>query len=675
MLTSAEAGDIAAVRQHTREVITNACKAENPVLVEAPPNSGKSTTAYKLPTFTDYQITYLTSRTDLYEEIVDGCEEEADLSYEVIPSPHRDCPTFMDNNHGSAPTVRRLYRRGRSGASLHYDDDVYTPCRAGNSDCPYIETWERIRDNIDSIDVLIGNHKHTYPSRYIDGRVVILDEFNPDPFLEVYPSDIGADKRDTATDIISHFLDQLREAEVEDFPTDIFTDVTDVLENRSNPVARARAIRWFQEHGITREKVQKYDFYEINNRPHQPTYLIAPFLTCSLFCMRKLTPGIEVAPSPDNDALREGWKKTDVDEKWKCVRDRNSGSLFALRPPDLSDAAQVVGLDGTPTVVLWNLIFAGDTEFTHRQVLRRQDFQKYLQSLNISTVQIGDGMHHYAGGNMNPKDGDRFTAIHAREQESLALISTKAVLKKYDRRGWLNRYVKRPSEEVDEDSDYSRLARHYGTLLSSNAFKSEHVGAVFGSPFPGRDVVKRWAALCGKGVVPEGTGEEKSFGEFGDKIYHHFTHNQVVQAVLRFGRDKSVWKDGGATVYISTEALPEWFEPEIRMTVEAGSKGALVIEELVQAKWSEDRSSLASQTVKTLEQRIAETPDQEAVSDTFIRDVLKTLQSSSIITVEEDKGRGGATLYTWDDDRHIRETPAGDEVVFTDDKVYILDTP
>lgn len=522
MLTFAEAGDIDAVRQHTREVITNACEAENPVLVEAPPNSGKSTTAYKLPTLTGHQITYLTSCADLYEEIVDGCEEEGGLSYEIIPSPHRDCPTFKDENYGPEATVRRLYRRGHSAAEIHYDTDVSTPCWEKNSDCPYMKTWRRIRNDSDSIDVLIGNHKHSYPSRYIENRVLILDEFNPDPFLEVYPSDVGADERDAAADIISHFLDQLREEEVEDFPVDTFNDVTDIFENRDDPAARARAIRWFQEHGISRESVREYDFYEVNNHPHQPTYLIAPFLTCSLLCMQKLTPGIEVAPSPDNDALQEGWREIDVDEEWGCVRDRNTGAMYALRPPNLSDAAQVVGLDGTPTVELWNLIFARDSEFDHRQILAREDFQNYLRSLDISTVQLGDGMHHYAGGNMNPKDGERFTAIQAREEKPLALISTKAVLEKYDRRNWLDKYVKYPPEDLDEDSDYSRLVRHYGTLLSSNAFQNEHLGAVFGSPYPGRDIVKRWAALCGHGVVSEGRGEEKTFREFEDKIFLSF---------------------------------------------------------------------------------------------------------------------------------------------------------
>lgn len=109
------------------------------------------------------------------------------------------------------------------------------------------------------------------------------------------------------------------------------------------------------------------------------------------------------------------------------------------------------------------------------------------------------------------------------------------------------------------------------------------------------------------------------------------------------------------------------------MTVKSDGKDSLVIEELIRARRNEEHPALASQTVRTLEQRIAENHEREGISNTHIRNTLNTLQSSGIIEVKEDKGRGGAALYTWDDDRHIRKTPTGDQVVFTDDKAYLLD--
>ena len=73
--------------------------------------------------------------------------------------------------------------------------------------------------------------------------------------------------------------------------------------------------------------------------------------------------------------------------------------MYNLQPPDLTDAAQVIGLDGTPTIELWNLLFAPETEFDHQQVVSRDDLIAYLKSsMNMSLVQMGGGMHPYAGG-------------------------------------------------------------------------------------------------------------------------------------------------------------------------------------------------------------------------------------------------------------------------------------
>jgi hypothetical protein len=47
----------------------------------------------------------------------------------------------------------------------------------------------------------------------------------------------------------------------------------------------------------------------------------------------------------------------------------------------------------------------------------------------------------------------------------------------------------------------------------------------------------------------------------GNTVYKHFVHKQVLQAVLRFGRDTSVNK---AIVYVNTAALPDWVEVDNR---------------------------------------------------------------------------------------------------------------
>jgi len=87
-------------------------------------------------------------------------------------------------------------------------------------------------------------------------------------------------------------------------------------------------------------------------------------------------------------------------------------------------------------------------------------------------------------------------------------------------------------------------------IKSSNEFKEEPLGVVTGMPHPGYDVVQLWAGFCGEAVEFNDIGDadvEESLSELGERIQEHFVHNQVVQAVLRYGRDESVYENEGTT--------------------------------------------------------------------------------------------------------------------------------
>jgi len=55
-------------------------------------------------------------------------------------------------------------------------------------DCDYMEKMETIDEEIESIDLLIGHHSHCKRRQYIRDRIVIIDEFNPGPFLQSFPN-------------------------------------------------------------------------------------------------------------------------------------------------------------------------------------------------------------------------------------------------------------------------------------------------------------------------------------------------------------------------------------------------------------------------------------------------------------------------------------------------------
>jgi len=93
-------------------------------------------------------------------------------------------------------------------------------------------------------------------------------------------------------------------------------------------------------------------------------------------------------------------------------------------------------------------------------------------------------------------------------------------------------------------------------------------------------------------------------------------HNQVVQAVLRFGRDESVHENGGATVYISTYALPSWFDVTNELEVSTiGEKEEAIIEQLYEAFATDDEDTFSYQSAKSLMKRAETTNLEDSVSE------------------------------------------------------------
>jgi len=123
------------------------------------------------------------------------------------------------------------------------------------------------------------------------------------------------------------------------------------------------------------------------------------------------------------------------------------GEMYALTPPDLSDAAQIISLDGTPTIELWNLLFAPESGFDHQQVIDREDFPTYLRSsMNMSLIQIGDGWHPYAAGNIS-NSTQTGLLLFKRMKKTLRTNFDKASAREISELGLLDTFVKRTNSE------------------------------------------------------------------------------------------------------------------------------------------------------------------------------------------------------------------------------------
>lgn len=655
MLDGEEISDVDTVRKHTETLIQEGARADSPILVEAPPNSGKSHTAYRLTIDTESPVTYLSGREDLYEDAIKECEaheqfrEPGDIdasgsyTYAKIPSPHRTCPTFAGDNDGPTQKVKRLYQRGLTGQQIHEEYVDELPCHSPFSPCRYVKKRERLEAQGETADLLIGHHTHSYNDTYVDDRIVVLDEFNPSPFLREFS--VTADNG-RPSELIPDFIRQASEAE-EDFPTTTVEDLTACIENRGSESARETVFEWFSEHGASREAAKaSYSFFSISDYRYNQTHFSAPFLLLALFSMDQVSAGFERAP-PRTDApeVLDTWMEADVPANRIAVRNRNTGAMYLLDPPDLSSAQQVIGLDALPTIELWDLLFAPETSFDHRQVLAREDYTTYLRNaLNMRIIQMGDGRYPYSGGRVSDLDETRFAAVAEREDEPFALISPQQALNTYDRQGLLDRYVQGSSSIENWNHDSSNAALNYATVRSSNEFANEPLGIVSGAPSPGDDVIQRWAALCGYAAEPTTTDNGKSYGEQADRIFQYFVHHQVVQAILRFGRDEDVWRNEGTTVYVNTTALPDWFDADGELHVVTESKTRTILNQLrVAARPQTDL--LPVQTVASL----ADNLDHD-ISTEHIREVLQTYHDRGFVRVRENAGPGAADQYIWAED-------------------------
>ncbi len=658
------------VRSQTQDLIREACRSEDPVLIEAPPASGKTYNAVRLAT-QGYNVLYLAGRTDLYSQAETEVEQlkneegAEEITVETIPSPNRHCETFQNNNSGDTQKAKRLYAKGVSAKELHIKrNNISMPCHTEDSPCEYIKKRNNLNSNSSSIDILVGNHQHAYNPRYLLDRVVVFDEFNPSPFIERFPSG-DSNLSDDPSELISTFLQS-----VDEIPLDTITDIIEARVRKGEDYKTT--LDWFIERGAGQQTVKKV--LDINSSPYNTVHKLSGFLTCSLLTMEKIGPDMEIAYDP------ELWEDLGVNSDLRCVRDRNSGEILVLDPPSLETAKQVVGLDAVPVKRLWNIVFG--CEFDKKQVLERETIGRYLrEGLEIDLVQVTEGRHPYSSGRISPRDLQRLALVRTIEGRKFPIISRKRALENYQSKNWFRKCI-----EPAENGENNYRAQNYGSVLSSNRFKNESIGFISGNPYPGDHVVKRWCALCGESTQPNRNDDETGRTELqfntdmGEKIYRHFTHDLVFQAILRFGRSPEESNET-SRVYVNTSASPEWLSPR-QLTIDDwynATKRVIVVEELISAFDSDDRQSW--QTVKTLHESINKRLEStesgpDSVDKEWIRDVLQDHKLRECIEKDLGAGWNGADLFRWNGEDNLKQAvgifrPA-DHILVTDSHAMFL---
>lgn len=563
----------AEARTRVQNEIRAAVESRTNTLVDAVPSLGKSYGLIQVAAETDEPLTVLTSRHDLYDQYGEWCNE-AGLSYYELPSFFEACDT-ASGEHGKMwqTRVRGLYNAGVTASEIHRDARQYfgepLPCEGH---CGYKSAWDF---EAAEYDVLVGHYSQSYNPNVVANRTVAFDEFPADSLM----TELDASRVNSA---VSTFLDT-RQA----IPFGTAADLTDARGTSEASSALSNLTVERDTRALTGDTQEE-------NAAHA----LAPLLVAILLDAEDLGNGFEASTTVNG------------------VRNRESGNVTILTPPDLVEANTVLALDGTPERSLWERSLGVDLE--HRQILSDYERQEYIRDeLGLRVVRTSNNVRPYSSGTwVNiPRDTALFDEI-GDNHESAGLVTSKSALAEYGLVG-----DDGPAHGVDD-------TLYYGNMKGSNEFADKTAGVVSGSPHYGDAFVKRWAALCGEAAERgEQNGVNLDYGStVGNDALRLMRESQVAQAALRFGRNGQ-----GATVYVNTSAVPEWLPVAAEGTVGKASSGLKAVLSVVKGLPPAETFT-ATEVVKEV-----------ACKRQQVNNHLKALEKHGYIEGERHSGR--ATLW------------------------------
>lgn len=510
-------------RQHAseglRRLLEASLTAGDHRLIDAIPGLGKSRGVVRAAAQTDIPITVLTGRgrREQYQQFEDWAED-ADLRHYTLPAADRECGTFNgDYGANHAARVADLRDWGLSAGEIHSWGNL--PCLE-DGDCAYM-----LARDFDPAhyDVLIGHYLHAYVPEVRQDRVVVLDEFPGEAYLQTF---------ENPTETITDFLSRVS------IP---YQDFDDLLRGRNDPDRRWKTLEWFRDRGMDLRDPERV-IQAAGSAPH----VHAPLLVLTIL---------------KAEDLGNGWDWAALGGGQTGVRSRETGSMTVAVPPRFSDAKGVVGLDGTPLLMMWEV--ATGLKLNHHRVLDNIERREYLRlAVGLEIIQTTGDVRPYSSGEHINEDRDEALLWQIQEEQGKApdLISSKRAIDRY------------------KDTSLQSLVNstaYYGNLKGSNRFANAEVGVIIGSPHFGDEYVERWTALAGHPADREDTkGKSLDYGLEGNQVLHQMREASVFQAIMRFVRGS-----GGATVYVDTLAIPDWIPrtvvPGVRRKRASGERATI----------------------------------------------------------------------------------------------------
>lgn len=595
------------------ETLYDAMTTDTPTLVDGICSVGKSYGTLLAAMETGVPMTILAPRHDMYDEYSEWCAEIgfADHEYQVLPSFQHDCET-MTGNHGNEWKNRfeTAYGKGLSPTEIHSNSrEMFgekPPCDDGQ-ECSYKCKWNF---DPDETQILIGHYTHAHVPSVTEDRVVVIDEYPDDAYVEEFDGD-------EVNRYIQSFLQQT------DNPH--FNTKRDITDSRSGSCStQASFERWF--HSDTDQSNSGRVMDTIGDCEYESTNTFRTHVDAPLLAYGFLT-AEQCGPECDYEYADFATTIDGTRERVRMAIDRSDDSVQLLRLPPLEDTRTVIALDGTPVEDLWSDTF--DIDFEYERILSDDEREDYIRDvLGMSIIQTTTNAHHRSGANHRAsacaKDGALLEAIDA-EQGTPAIIAAKPVIERYQEMDIIDR-------ELDDDS-----IMWYNNLTGSNSLADESVGVVLNAELNDNEIAWR-SALAGdtanRETHPNGSvvkGMDLTFdSDIANDELQRFREAQVAQAIFRIGRDDDIDE---STVYVNTAAIPDWIPVDDTCEVETLTQSQQEVGSVFT-----NLSANESITVSELTDH-----DRISVGKRSIRNTLSTFEEEGL--VDGERSPGTATLW------------------------------
>jgi hypothetical protein len=473
-----------------------------------------------------------------------------------------------------------------------------SPCCAGDDDCQSSTQWDGIprSDNGEIYyDVLHATHQLARVPQLIEDCNVIIDE---EPDFEMNLSTERVRKS------VTSYLQEIN-APVESWERLVMVvtgkagaDIGRLREyvNEANPDRG-----WFQNgddaHALTPGIVRA--LLNAEEREH------SRWFGQTHYTYPELIPGHD---SPDHEIIL------------RIVFDSSYEIKTLQAVPDFSRARCVIGLDAHPTKSKWQMNTLRDIK-TDKLVEGEKLHEWRRKERNLKIVQVGDDKYSWTRGNSNE---DKVTVLcdelRRRYEEGFQSGITALRCEKT-----LKGCMKRAGVENPDTI-------HYNKEKSVNTFEDYPVGLVAGCISPSDDDIKDWLALLDKEATPRREADGNCKGQeyvgtdadVADELLKSVCQTGVLQAVGRYARSPRD-PDGGATVYVLTNVLPDEY-------VDKKIEGVKVFGEKQQQILDYAFNSPDGVTV----QEVTENTD---ATRQHVNDTLKKCCSCSWVDAEEDDDR------------------------------------